>query len=257
MSNEITQIGVVVPAHNEEVALPGCLAALQTAARAIPLPVRILVVLDDCADRSGEICARFGVETCAITAGNVGEARASGARVLLRHERSPQQIWLSSTDADTRVGPTWLRDQVALSRRGADVVLGVVRLGNDGPSSHLRHAFDADYKKLFAEDGTHGHVHGANLGIKASVYLRAGGFPPLANHEDRGLVQRLRAMSGVTIQPCQRLDVHTSGRLDGRCEHGFAATLTRIADPVPAPTLPAPWGPWNTAPGAPWTDLRG
>lgn len=232
MSGEIAQIGVVVPAHNEEMALPQCLAALQAAARAVPVPVRILVVLDDCDDRSGEICARFGVETCTIAARNVGEARATGARILLRRERSPQRIWLASTDADTRVEPTWLRDQVELSQRGADVVLGVVRLGNDGPSSELRQAFDTDYKKLFAEDGTHGHVHGANLGLKASVYIRAGGFPPLANHEDHELVRRLRAMPGVTIQPCQRLDVYTSGRLDGRCEHGFAAALARIPGPI-------------------------
>jgi glycosyltransferase involved in cell wall biosynthesis len=230
MSIELTRIGVVVPAHNEELALPGCLAALQAAAaQAAPLPVRILVVLDDCTDRSGEICARFGIETCAIAARNVGAARATGARMLLRREPSPERVWVASTDADTQVEPTWLRDQVDLARAGVDVVLGVVRLRDDGPSPELRRAFDEDYERLLAPDGSHGHVHGANLGIRASVYLRAGGFPPLANHEDRRLVQRLRGMRGVTIERCQRLDVRTSGRIEGRCEDGFAATLARIA----------------------------
>lgn len=229
MSTGLNRIGVVVPAHNEELALPGCLAALHAASvRVAPLPVRILVVLDDCADRSGEICAQFGVETCAIEERNVGAARATGARVLLRREPSPERVWLASTDADTRVEPTWLRDQVALARAGVDVVLGVVRLRDDGPSPELRRAFDKEYESLLAADGSHGHVHGANLGIRASVYLRAGGFPPLANHEDRRLVQRLRGMRGVTIKRCQRLDVETSGRVDGRCEEGFAATLARI-----------------------------
>ena len=134
-----------------------------------------------------------------------------------------------ATDADSRVGPTWLRNQIELAGSGADAVLGVVRLEDDSPSRTLRHAFEVDYAKLLAPDGTHEHVHGANLGIRASVYLRAGGFAPVANHEDRQLVQRIDAMDGVTIKRCQQLDVQTSARLVGRCHHGFAAALAAIA----------------------------
>ena len=34
----------------------------------------------------------------------------------------------------------------------------------------------------------HPHVHGANLGFRASAYLRAGGFPALPTAEDHALV---------------------------------------------------------------------
>lgn len=233
MSTEIERIGVVVPAHNEEALLGGCLAALQVAMRAAPLPTQVVVVLDDCTDGSGDICRRFGVQTCRIAARNVGEARAAGVRVLLRDESRPASVWLASTDADSRVEPTWLRHQILLARSGVDVVLGVVRLCDNGPSLELRRAFETDYDKRLATDGAHGHVHGANLGVRASVYLRAGGFPPLANHEDQWLVRRLRRLGGLTIRRCQQLDVQTSHRLDGRCEQGFAATLAGLGAAIP------------------------
>jgi cellulose synthase/poly-beta-1,6-N-acetylglucosamine synthase-like glycosyltransferase len=228
MSAGIERIGVVVPAHNEDDLLGGCLEALQLAVRAVHVPTQVVVVLDDCTDDSAKICRRFGVQTCRIAARKVGEARAAGIRILLRDESRPASVWLASTDADSRVEPTWLRHQIRLAESGVDVVLGVVRLCDDGPSLELRRAFETDYDKRLATDGTHSHVHGANLGVRASAYLRAGGFPPVANHEDQWLVQRLRRLSGVTIRRCQHLDVKTSHRLDGRCEQGFAATLARL-----------------------------
>lgn len=229
---DITRIGVVVPAHDEEALLPGCLDALKVAAAVAPVPVRILVVLDDCTDGSGAVCAHYGVETRRITRRNVGEARATGIRALLEDESIPESVWLASTDADSRVEPSWLRNQIELARSGVDVVLGVVRLPDEGPTPELRRAFDTDYEKLLGDDGSHGHVHGANLGLRASAYLRAGGFLPMANHEDRRLVQQLGRIDGVVIERSQRVGVQTSGRLEARCQEGFAATLRRLAVPI-------------------------
>jgi glycosyltransferase involved in cell wall biosynthesis len=223
---------VVVPAHNEARLLPDCLLALQTAAQVAALPVTILVVLDDCNDASRARCQQLGVNTLTIKARNVGRARTAGFRALLDHETDPNEVWLASTDADTRVDPTWLSHQLKLARGGADVVLGVVRLNSDTASSELRQAFNLDYQKQLLPDGTHNHVHGANLGLKGSVYLQAGGFPPTPNHEDQRLIQRLRRTPDVIIERTQQLIVSTSGRLDGHCNHGFAATLASL-DPLP------------------------
>jgi glycosyltransferase involved in cell wall biosynthesis len=228
MTSEVDKLGVVVPAHDEEDHLAECLAALQTAARRSPVPVEILVVLDGCTDDSRAVCERFGVPFLVINERCVGAARAAGFQNLVGGEANPETVWLSSTDADTQVEPTWLRDQVDLARAGADVVLGVVRLSGDAADPELRRAFEVDYRKRLLDDGSHGHVHGANLGIRASVYLRAGGFPFVPTHEDRRLVQRLRHLPDVIIQTSQRLIVSTSGRLEGRCEQGFAATLASL-----------------------------
>jgi len=69
-----------------------------------------------------------------------------------------------------------------------------------------------------------GHVHGANLGIRASAYLEVGGFRPLVEHEDVDLVERLRA-SGKTITPANSSEVLTSGRSFGRTPGGYARYL--------------------------------
>src|SRR5579862_8991265 len=90
---EITRIGVVVPAHNEERLLEGCLTALKAAARPVPVPVTLLVVLDDCTDASREVCRQYGVDSREITARNVGAARAVGFQTLIGDEPNPAGLW--------------------------------------------------------------------------------------------------------------------------------------------------------------------
>jgi glycosyltransferase involved in cell wall biosynthesis len=227
--HDVDRIGVVVPACNEEQLLPGCLESLAEAARVVEVPTRILVVLDSCTDGSSQVCERFGVETLGIHDGNVGRARARGCRAVIGSGTGLERLWLASTDADTRVDPTWLRDQVELARTGVDVVLGVVRVAADGLPPALAEAHRADYANVRGADGRHGHVHGANLGVRACAYVRSGGFPPVANHEDRRLVEALSELEGVVIERCRWLAVTTSGRLDGRCHEGFAQSLAALA----------------------------
>jgi hypothetical protein len=70
-----------------------------------------------------------------------------------------------------------------------------------------------------------GHVHGANLGVRADAYLRAGGFATLPEHEDVDLVARLRADPRVDVRPSDAADVLTSGRTTGRTPGGYAGYL--------------------------------
>ena len=229
---DVARIGVVVPARDEVALLSDCLGALVEATRNVDVPVRIVVVLDGCTDGSEAACREFAVETIALEAGtldagNVGRARAAGVRAILAGETHPESVWLANTDADSRVPATWLQEQLDLAHGGADAVLGVVRLDEDGRSRGRAH--ETQYAKLIGRDGSHRHVHGANLGVRASAYLRAGGFPPLSNHEDRELVVRLRGLVDVTIVSSARLQVFTSGRLEGRCGQGFSADLARLS----------------------------
>lgn len=214
------QIGVVVPAHNEQVLLPDCLASVGRSASG--LDVRVVVVLDGCTDATPEVCRRAGVETVTVSARNVGAARAAGVDRLLEGRRK-DRLWLAHTDADSQVGPTWLTDQLDLAGHGADAVLGVVRLAPNVDGRYARH--QSAYRRRLRRDGGHDHVHGANMGLTASAYVAAGGFPPLAAHEDRHLVHRLDALPDITVVRSSRLWVETSPRLEGRCREGFAADL--------------------------------
>ena len=226
MSTPIRRVGVVIPAHNEEILVGDCLAAISRAARAVSLPVTVMVVLDDCDDRTEGICRSFSVDTLSVVARSVGVARHVGVSTLLSGVTDLATIWISNTDADTVVPLSWLRDQLTLASTGADVVVGTVGLSNE--DGHLGRRFTATYGVSVSRGVGHGHVHGANLGVRASAYLDVGGFPPLAAHEDRSLLRRLEA-SNATVVRSTRIRVQTSARLVGRCEGGFATALRQLS----------------------------
>ena len=224
-------IGVVVPVHNEEACLDACLRALRNAATCDALAgeaVSIVIVLDACSDRSQRIVlahamqadARWRLDCIAIDARNVGAARAAGARLLL--ERGAR--WLAFTDADTCVAPDWLCSQL---RQGADAVCGTIAVDDwsvhDGDAAALREHFARTYND---SDG-HRHIHGANLGVCAHAYRRAGGFAPLACSEDVALVAALQA-SGARIAWSAAPRVTTSARRDARARGGFGDTLLQV-----------------------------
>ena len=225
MTAPIRRVGVVVPAHNEERVVGRCLAAVGRAARAVSVPVSVLVVLDDCGDRTEQICRSFAVDVLVVHARSVGVARHAGVCSLLAGVMDAESIWISNTDADSVVPSTWLRDQLDLGAAGADVVVGTVGLTDHGNPVPRR--FKDLYNAGLDRRAEHAHVHGANFGIRASSYLRVGGFPPVALHEDRSLLERLDA-SEVAVVRSSRIRVTTSARLRGRCDGGFASTLHKL-----------------------------
>ena len=226
MKGPIRRVGVVVPAHNEERVMGRCLAAIRAATASVSVPVSTLVVLDDCCDRTERICRSFQVDVLGVQAQSVGVARHTGISRLLSGVMDAESIWVANTDADSVVPPTWLRDQLTLAHTGADVVVGTVGLtDHEGMSSKQ---FEDLYNAGLTSTGEHAHVHGANFGIRASSYLRVGGFPPLAVHEDRSLLARL-AGSDIAVVRSSWIRVATSSRLKGRCEGGFASTLRNLS----------------------------
>jgi hypothetical protein len=101
-----------------------------------------------------------------------------------------------------------------------------VRLSDE--ETHIGRDFNAVYASGIDAGEEHSHVHGANLGFRASAYLQAGGFPPLALHEDRLLLQSLESC-GASVIRSRRVTVETSPRLVGRCEGGFATALRQLS----------------------------
>ncbi len=114
----------------------------------------------------------------------------------------PGARWLSCTDADSRVPEDWLVAQLAL---GADAVCGTVTVDrwSEGfePQARIR------YHDAYQDSDGHRHIHGANLGISAAAYVRAGGFEALACHEDVQLVRQLqRSRRTQSLEPASASD---------------------------------------------------
>jgi hypothetical protein len=140
--------------------------------------------------------------------------------------------WLATTDADTVVPPGWLRRQLGYAGQGWDVVLGTVTVTDwAGHPPDVPAVFEAMYD---FGDGPHPHVHGANLGIRASAYLAAGGFRPLRTAEDHALTAAA-TQAGCQVLQAGDIAVETSARRQARAPRGFShllRSLTREPGPV-------------------------
>jgi len=222
----IRELTVVVPAANEEKLIAACLRSIELACKAVRrgtggrVRADVLVVLDCCHDRSAEIVARFAdVSAILVDERCVGGVRAVGAEVAIRRAARLDELWLANTDADSVVPPDWLTHMLAQAERGADVVLGTV-LPGDELSQHARQAW---LDKHDLTDG-HRHVHGANLGIRASSLAALGGWAPLVTGEDVELVSRATA-AGYALARTGSIPVRSSARVHGRAPQGFSSYL--------------------------------
>lgn len=232
-------IGIVIPAHNEELYLDACLRAARVAAADPALhgeTVHITVALDSCSDGSRAIVERHAalaamsapaggacfIDCLCVDARNVGITRAAGARHLL--ERGAR--WLAFTDADTEVSPQWLSAQLRLD---VDVVCGTVAVRDWTPHRHNAELLCQHFHHSYTDADGHQHIHGANMGVSADAYLRAGGFEPLTCSEDVALVSALQR-SGARFAWSAAPRVTTSARTDTRARGGFGDTLLRYAE---------------------------
>lgn len=221
-------LGVVVPVHDEQELLGGCLDALARAARWVGSRalVRTAVVLDACRDASADIARLRGVETASGPGAGVGHARDAGCRALLGGPGA-HPGWLATTDGDSRVPPDWLLAHLEAYERGLDAFVGTVYLEESdeevepsGARQWFREVYDAS-------GDPHPHVHGANLGVRAGAYEAVGGFRGIVTGEDVALVAALEA-HGYAVHRTRRSPVLTSGRRAGRATGGLAHRLVEL-----------------------------
>ncbi len=229
MNTSEWHVGVLIPARNEENLLPRCLDSMHRAIDFLrgSATVDIVVAADRCSDRTLRIAERMlwgrgaAIE---IDAGAAGVARCRAAKAALRRSRKdPKRCWLANTDADCVVPDRWLADQLNLAIAGVEAIAGTVSVDNfNEHCSEVPSRFRASYR--IDSDGSHPHVHGANLGVRADVYLDAGGWASLETGEDHDLWRRLRR-SDRRILSTSHIEVVTSGRRQGRAPAGFADAL--------------------------------
>ena len=229
MTGQPWHVSVLVPARNEEALLPRCLRSLMRARARLPLPItcNLIVAVDHSTDRTGEVAERmlrsYGVVVY-TNAGAVGVARGLAADTALALHTGPSdRHWLANTDADCSLPENWLLQQVAFAATGCEAIAGTVDV--DGFEEHglnVPSRFRETY--LIGGDGSHSHIHGANLGVRADAYIRAGGWRGLETREDHDLWSCL-IQTGASTLSTNCVKVVTSGRRNGRAPHGFAEAL--------------------------------
>jgi glucosyl-3-phosphoglycerate synthase len=232
---------VVVPAHDEEERVGGCLAALAEQIEVGPEQYEVIVVLDACADKTEavveEFCSRrpdLRLMTLHGPGRGAGPARAVGMDIACARLESigaPAAL-LATTDADSVVAPDWIARQLEAIDAGVEAIGGEILLDPSDikrlPPSVVRghDASLAERTRLARARGPaqHAHFSGASLGLTPRAYRHAGGMGWLAALEDQELEDRL-AGAGVEIHRLSPVRVVTSARTDGRAERGLAQDL--------------------------------
>lgn len=239
-------IGVVIPAYNEAHYLKACLDSIDVAIQQISMyqqstlthhlnrqsgakkrfepenefeiKIQVLVVLDSCKDDSLRIVQNAKAAYLECDVNSVGVARDLGVRELIRQGAD----WVACTDADSTVDVLWLVEQ--LCAQPTDAICGVVDVDRwDTLSQKTKYEYISQYRDCM----NHSHIHGANLSFSAAAYIAAGGFQPIACHEDVRLVEQMQAMN-LNITWTNRVRVTTSSRLDAKAPEGFAHFLKTI-----------------------------
>ena len=232
---ELRAVAVIVPAHDEQEFLGGCLDSLQAAAwraRESGWRVLVLVVADACTDTTRATARARRVACLTVNGRNVGSARAAGAEhalAVLGAEGCPaESVYLLHTDADTRVPSRWITRHLA-AVTGHDAVLGPVEIRD---WTGRRAVCARRYLHACRLESEQHRVHGANLGVRAEAYLRVGGFPALPVGEDRAFVEALRA-SGESVVFRHEVSVCTSARVSSRVTGGYSDFLSGLDDRPP------------------------
>lgn len=220
---------VLIPARNEEALLSRCLDSVLKSVQRLEgyATTDIVLAADKCTDRTfalAEAKLRCTGTVIPVNAGAAGAARASAATLALSRLRSPlAHCWFANTDADCMVPPNWLMDQLRLACAGVEALAGTVKVDTfDEHEPEVESKFRASY--TIHPDGSHPHVHGANMGIRGDAYVEAGGWSPLETAEDHDLWNRL-VRAKRRVLSTSLIEVITSGRVVGRAPHGFAEAL--------------------------------
>jgi hypothetical protein len=247
---------VAIPVRDEEERLPACLRALaqQRSRPGQPIPpalVRVVLFANNCKDQSASLGRSLG-ELWSLNIRVVeaslppGAAHAGAAR---RAAMDIAEAWLAkgggdgvilTTDADSQVAPTWIAENLAAFKAGAEAVLGRIDLDEDGKllpdALHRRGELEDRYERLLTELSWlldplehnpwphHATISGASLGITRKAYCSVGRLPRVPLGEDKALIALL-SRHDARIRYCPTVHVITSGRTIGRAPGGVADTL--------------------------------
>ena len=153
-----------------------------------------------------------------------------------------------ATDADSKVAPNWIAENLAAFAAGAEAVLGRIDLDEEGTylpeALHRRGELEDTYERLLTELSWlldplehdpwphHATISGASLGVTRAAYCRVGRLPRVALGEDKALIALLSRHDAANSPLFDRPCCITSGRTNGRKAGGVADALRiRSRDP--------------------------
>lgn len=220
---------IVVPAFDEAPSIPATLAALE----AQTLRPLVVCVVDNASDDDTADVVRtwatglavrdqrLGVRLVHEPEKGTGAAADTGMRIAI----AAGAAFLLRTDADSLPRPDWAVRMVARLEGGAELVAGrMVEREDEALSLRLRVALTlltvAASAVSVPKNRGRGYqtrfrmLVGANVGIRAETYARAGGFPRSRIdevHDDRALMNRTRRVTSRIVSDHGAL-VATSAR---------------------------------------------
>ena len=247
---------VCVPARDEAERLVATLNSVAASLDAVSEAAAIVVAVNNSTDATFGLARRWGEQhgramlVCDVrfadAIADAGHARrlALDAGALLAE---PGAVLLS-TDADTRVEPSWAPRMTGAVRAGADLVVG--RIDTDEVEfaalpQAVQEAEAAERQLLARQDAMWSRLvpdalqamglraGGANLAVSNDAYARIGGAPTPAFGEDRALVAAmLRHDRPVAVERSRT--IRTSCRLEARASYGLSGMLkSRLGEPDP------------------------
>ncbi len=249
---------LAVPANNEAAQIAGCLAAvaLQRDESGLPIPagsLEVLVFANNCSDETASVAREFArlmphptkvieeqLPAARLSAG-WARKRAMDLAAMRLAEVSPVRGLILTTDADSRVAPTWFAANLREFDRGADCVAGYIdaiptELLELGTTFLARSRLEDTYLSYLAEIDArcdprphdpwpnHRVSSGASLAVTLAAYSAVGGLPPRALGEDSALTEALDR-AGFKVRHSMEVCVSTSCRFDGRAKGGAADTM--------------------------------
>jgi hypothetical protein len=240
---------VAIPIRNEAAVIGQCLIAL--AAQDYGGAFTVVAYLNNCSDSTAEIIRQLEPRLpYAVRLFDEqlppGQAHAGMARRIAMQRAAADasaNAVLLTTDADSRVPSDWISANLAAIKAGADAVAGMAEI-DAADAALLPRRLIADEEKcdeyttlldeidclLDPQDcdpwPRHTQHSGASIAVRAAVFARSGGIPPVPVGEDRQFFAALRRID-ARIRHAPDIVVTISGRTVGRAKGGMADTIAR------------------------------
>src|SRR5438094_7247181 len=180
-------VSIVVPAHNEELLLPRCLAALK--AQDYRGSIEILVVDNATTDATGAVARRAGVTV-------VAEPRRDYSQALICGFEAARGDVVALTDADSVVPRDWVTRLIDQYHRNPEVVAVGGNVVFERPNWKgwlLAKVLVPAFNWFDRHDPRGPHLWGSNLSVRRTAFDRIGGWNPAYSLQvDCEISERLR-----------------------------------------------------------------